>query len=118
MVIAFRVRSSAMESGRSFLFGIEAPSTSTGITRSQGRRPSESLRLQPVIKLVHTVIAAGALGAHAEPVAAGAEDVRLGPIARRPERVVKPHHRLAGYAVVLRPGHEDRRQSRRDRGHY
>src|SRR6202035_50490 len=80
-------------------------------------RFGESLSFQPVVELVDPVVAARALVAHAEAVAAGAEDVDLGLVARRSERLMELDDGGEGHGVVLRPGEKHGRQLRRDDRH-
>ena len=77
----------------------------------------ESLGFEPEIKFFDPVIAPCALLFHAEAVAAGTVNVGFRSVARSHECLVELRNGVARQMVVLRPGHKDRREVRRNRRH-
>src|SRR5882724_7570997 len=65
------------------------------------------MRFQPVIEFVNPVIPAGTLLSHAEPMAAGAENVSFRFVARRFQRIVKLNHGVEGQGHAIRPSGAD-----------
>src|SRR5580765_1186490 len=78
----------------------------------------ESFCLEPPVKLVDPVIAGSALHSHPEAVFSGGIDVCLWFITRGDQNSIEPGDRFEHEFIVLRPGHENRGQIRRDCRHH
>ena len=79
----------------------ERPETSS--LRLLSCAPGKSLRFQPTVKLIDPMIAGCAVYSQAEAMAAGAENVDLGFVARYGQRIIKLDDGLARLGIVLRP---------------